>query len=531
MSKVSRLWHQENLLASKVYYSHGASRLSRRFHALAADSELWKRQYYSRWVFPRTRLLKCSRHPTELSRALYSPKVSKWLGHGHLTERENDTNWQKKYRLKHNWSKGVCRVREVAVSHPPSPAVLVKLFAGIVFTADRGHGLRAWLSKQPETCFAGTQFPGCSADPTSLSAGRGPGPYETQICVGFGDGHFQVFGFNETNSTFALRCSSTIAPRASITGIASSPPYIMLVSDHKTMSLYEIPSEAISKAGEAKPPAKVTTLEANNILAPMSLYLRNSGCELIASVAYSFYHIGCGWCIGIQEIHLSSEGTPSRSRLVTTIDSFWDEYASQTSSCYRGPRRIKTPNFSPKTHLRPFSHGYSVRHNEPPTSLSYSHPYLITSHSDNTLTMYLVVSSADDLMIKGARRLWGHTSSVSTVHVSDRGKAVSVSTKGDEIRIWELETMIGSGNAPGRCLREENSIQVSPERRTSVSSLEMRNTPQVVRWSLQHLLSDQSEAKAETVNKQDWVGFDEEQVILLRHQGRGTQLLECYDFT
>jgi WD40 repeat protein len=422
-------------------------------------------------------------------------------------------------------------VREVAVAHPSSPVVLVKLLAGIVFTADREHGLRAWSSKQRETCSARKQFSGHSASPTSLSATGGRAPYETEICVGFEDGHFSVYGFSETNSTFVLRCSSTIAPRASITAIASSPPYIMLISDHKTMSLYEIPSEVTSEGETSEAPARLTSLVANSILAPMSLYLRKSGCELIASVAYSFYHIGCGWCIGIQEVHLASDGTPSRSRLVTTNDSFWEEDASQNSFCSLGTQESRASNISLKTGLHNFSPESSVHHNEPPTSLSYSHPYLITSHSDNTLTMYLVVSSADDLMIRGARRLWGHTSSVSTVQVSDRGKAVSVSTRGDEIRIWELETMIGSGNALRRAPKEETSVQVSPERRALMSPLEMRNTPQVVRWSRQHLLSDQTDSQLGTVNKQDWVGFDEEQVVLLRHQGRGTQLLECYDFT
>ena len=28
-----------------------------------------------------------------------------------------------------------------------------------------------------------------------------------------------------------------------------------------------------------------------------------------------------------------------------------------------------------------------------------------------------------------------------------------------------------------------------------------------------------------------WVGFDEEQVVVLREREVGTQLLECYDFT
>lgn len=419
-------------------------------------------------------------------------------------------------------------MREVAVSHLPSPPVLVKLYAGIVFTADRGDGLRAWLSKQPQICFARTEFSKPSANPTSISACQGSAPYEIEICIGFEDGHFGVYGFDRASSAFVLRCSSALISRASITAIASSSPYLVLISGHKTMSLCKISYSP--ERGQRKPPEWLTSLEASNILAPVSLYLRKSGCNLIASMAYSFYHIGCGWCIGIQEVHLGSDGNPSRSRLVTSIDSFWDKYTSELTYSL-GARQTKTSNISSKTQHDQFSQGYSVYHRDPPTSISYSHPYLLTSHSDNTLTMYLVVSSADDLTIKRGRRLWGHTSSVSTVQVSDRGKAVSVSAKGEEIRIWELETMVGSENAFPRNINEENSVQVSPERRAPILPLGMRSTPQVVKWSREHLSSTQTDTEIEAITTQDWVGFDEERVVLLRQLGQRPQFLECYDFT
>jgi WD40 repeat protein len=263
----------------------------------------------------------------------------------------------------------------------------------------------------------------------------------------------------------------------------------------------------------------------------MSLDLRQSGREIIASLAYSFYHVASGWCIGIQEVHLASDGTRTGSRLVTTIDSLSSESISHISSASLGVAPNRTSTTALKTGSPTRLSQYSLHHKEPPTSVSYSHPYLITSHRDNTLTMYLVVSSADDLLIKGTRRLWGHTSSVSTVQVSDRGKAVSVSTRGEEIRIWELETLIGSGNAVQRMLRDENSVQVSPERPAVMASLELGSTPQVVRWSRQHLWSSRFDSPRETATEQDWVGFDDQQVVLLRHQEPGAQLLESYDFT
>ncbi|CEN61489.1 hypothetical protein ASPCAL08143 [Aspergillus calidoustus] len=89
-------------------------RLSRRFHALAGDSELWKRQYFSKWVRPRARRLAISRRTSfPLSKTEYSPRVSTWLDHGHLDRSGRITNWKRQYHLKHNWSKGICRVTQI----------------------------------------------------------------------------------------------------------------------------------------------------------------------------------------------------------------------------------------------------------------------------------------------------------------------------------------------------------------------------------------------------------------------------------
>lgn len=145
--------------------------------------------------------------------------------------------------------------------------------------------------------------------------------------------------------------------------------------------------------------------------------------------------------------------------------------------------------------------------------------------------MYLVVSTSDTLLIKGGRRLWGHTSSVSGVQVSDRGKAVSVSSRGNEIWIWELETVVSSPSSSRRALQGENSVQVSPDNNLRRKSLELGVMSEAMdrgtgglRWALDDL-------SGELAQMRGWVGFDEEQVVVLRERGMGTQLLECYDFT
>lgn len=128
--------------------------------------------------------------------------------------------------------------------------------------------------------------------------------------------------------------------------------------------------------------------------------------------------------------------------------------------------------------------------------------YLLASHADNTLTLYMVKSNAASLSIEPGQRLWGHTSSVSTAQVSGRGKAVSLSKRGSELRVWELEG------------------GVSERRRLSAS---VKVEPQVSR---------QADASNHwSVGDIGWLGgFDEEKVVVLREQDEGRRALIVYDF-
>lgn len=529
------------------FYRHSAggladfiARLSRRFHALAGDSELWKRKYYSRWVWPRACRLAHFKWPSLPQQSIdYSPKVSKWLGHSHLAEEGKVTNWKKQYRLRHNWSKGICRVSEVEVAQPPLPPMLVKLYAGIVFTADADCGLRAWSTKHPKSCLASASFRDpqrkiSSAVPTALTAGQGSSQRYIEITVGFEDGFINVYDLDVEASRLVLRFSHATSSNGAVTAIASSSPYLLMISQHKVLSLYEIhPTTAdVDTVAMRNSPRLITSLKADNILAPMSLSIRNTASEIIASIAYSFCHIGCGWCLGIQELRLSRDGEHLGSLLTTTVDSQYGKSEMQLPMPSRRARRHRnTIGCSADQRVRTVPSEPSILHSEPPTSLSYSHPYLLTSHADNTLTMYLVVSTSDTLVIRGGRRLWGHTSSVSGVQVSDRGKAVSVSSRGNEIRIWELETVVSSPSSSRRALQGENSVQISPENKLRRKSLDLGTVSEPIDRGTSGIGQALEDMSSELARMRGWVGFDEEQVVVLRERGIGTQLLECYDFT
>lgn len=492
------------------------TRLSHRFHTLGGDSELWKRQYYSQWVRPRARRLANTRRTAPPSKVDYSPRVATWFDHGHLA---HEGNWKRQYRLRHNWSRGLCRVTEVEFPEPSSPPTLVRFCAGIVFMADSASGLRAWTAKDYARCVASVPLSGpsdSSESPTALAVSQIHGHVE--ISVGLENGDFSLFLLNLQTFQLELQFSHA-ACNGAITAMALSTPYLLVVSQHKHLTLYRLHYRDQGEVTGTAEPRRLASLKADNIVAPMTLSLRVSPSDIIATIVYSFFHIGCGWSLGIQELRLDKDGQQLDSRLTTTVDSQYG--VRPLLGLQPGNQRPSAaePDNCPSTPDAPF-----ILHRKPPTSMSYCHPYLLTSHADNTLTMYLVVSTSDNLFVKGGRRLWGHTSSVSAVQVTKRGKAVSVSSRGDEIRIWELETAIsslGTRKAP----KEDHGIQLSTGNKDESEPA----LPMTLSESLNSTGLDVDSPGWSRM--QDCVGFDEERVLLLRERGVGTQLLECYDFT
>ncbi|KAJ4289722.1 hypothetical protein N0V90_011052 [Kalmusia sp. IMI 367209] len=167
----------------------------------------------------------------------------------------------------------------------------------------------------------------------------------------------------------------------------------------------------------------------------------------------------------------------------------------------------------------------STPSNSKPTSMSYSHPYLLVAHPDNTLSLYLVKSTTASLSIGPGTRLWGHTSSVSGAHVGVRGKAVSVSRLGDELRVWDLEGGTASLASRKRSRNGELSVRVQPSKGSEPPEEHMNEEPKVgLRFALEQRFDDSAVSRG-------WVGFDEQNVIVLREKSEGSQTLVVYDFT
>ncbi|KAI9880461.1 MAG: hypothetical protein M1830_002813 [Pleopsidium flavum] len=506
-------------------------RLSRRFNAVAGDSQLWKSAYYNRFVRPRALRIPGVRDDNGSVRNLtYSSRISKWLDESYLVSRGQDLNWKRQYKLRHNWSRGSCDVSEIQVAErPPIPPLLVRFHEGIVFTVDSTVGLRAWSMKGEERLLAsihlgskeGAQGDGSATTSLAVEV-QGHDGENIRVAVGFADGHFSIYELQKQAHSFAHRYTHSPFSNGMISAIAYTFPYLLTMTEAQLLSLYCFESETDQRPSEnmLNPPRLLSSLQSHTVWPPLSLSLRASPESITASIAYALPMYLSGWSVGLQELRITVEGDVIESRLASAVNQgFHPLYTISSPST--SPSSRTNALRSRRTEVDPLPSSTK------PTSLSYSHPYLLASHPDNTLSLYLVTSTVETLSIGGGSRLWGHTSSVSGAHVGDRGKAVSVSSRGDELRVWELE----GGPSRRRLTAGESSVQVRPEKRDR--ALE-QDIPNVSRAGVEYGTGRGTALEqdvAELAVTRGWVGFDEEKVVVLQEQGQGTQALVIYDFT
>ena len=483
----------------------------------------------------------------------FSSRRSKWLDEDVLVHGKGGktTNWKKQYKLRHNWSIGACEVQEIHVADRPSvPQMLVRLAEGVVVTADKEDGLRAWDLKEKaliaECTLEGDSVPTCLAV-DEQDGGRGLG-----IAVGFVDGGWGTWRLNVQGRAFTKAYRHPPSINGTLGAVAYAHPYALTITDAQLLSLYtfdpkpaivelsnllleieassesnpqpqEVEVQTSQSAEKKSQPTLLASLKSHTSWPPLSLSIRTTPTTLIASIAYSLPTYLSGYTIGLQELHLSlSTGLITFSRLASSLPQGFNSLLSSPSS---SGTSSPIPDMSPNP-------GYTLGgisgSNTRPTTLSYAHPYILATHPDNTLTLYLCVSNSDTLSISAGTKLWGHTSSVSSAEITPRGKAVSVSTRGNELRVWELEGGFASGSrkrlpartGPGKGLLDK-SVRIRPESRHDVEVGSEEDMDKVEK----SVFTEEIEARKQ------WVGFDDEVVIVLKESGRGTQALMVYDFT
>ncbi|KAI1343462.1 hypothetical protein F5Y15DRAFT_370147 [Xylariaceae sp. FL0016] len=540
--------------------------VSSRFYHLSGDSQIWKRLYYLRFVLPRALRIPGFRDGTAREGKLRdSARKAIWADgrRGGWVDMKPDgdrdsRNWERQYKLRHNWSRGKCAVEELKVSRDPdyldtesSHKMHVKVSEGIAITVDVATGLRAWDLKTRQLMAqisldenGSAAAPSCAAiDDQHISN------QFLDIALGFTDGSFGVWRLDARGRRIIRRYRHEKSSNGELIKVAFSHPYLLTATKSTLISLYnfrevqsrvrpsldveyedesetergseseaardsESHTERCSESGSLRSrsnaqgsntkeaialpaPYLLTSLKSHSSRAPLALSLRKTAAGTIASIAYTFSTVQ-GWSLGIQDLHLK----PSASKLKTTPN------ITTTRLAYTIPVSSARPSFPspPASHTRhdriPASDGEDF---DGPLNICYTHPYLLATLPDNTLILYLCTSNSSSLSISPGIRLWGHTSGISDAEITARGKAVSVSCRGEEIRVWELE-----GRAEGK------SIEVRPTVKTleGGEDASLFGTLPEVQWD----------------DRRNWVGFDDEMVIVLK-ESRGKESLMVYDFT
>ena len=461
----------------------------------------------------------------------YSSKISKWLEEDQLVRGGRKTNWKRQYKLRHNWSQGSCNVSETQIAERPSiPPLLVRLHDDIVITADATEGLRAWKMSGKERLVASiclNPAPGqdqALTAPTSLAIATSISNGLLNIAVGFANGSFGTYQLDRRKPSFSLLYMHPPSSNGTISALAYASPYLLTMTEARLLSLYLFGTDRTEDAKEPAvcSPRLLSSLKSHTAWPPLSLAIRVASGGIFASIAYAMPTYIAGWSVGLQELLLTPDGSILESRLAAAHTQGFTALAASPSRS-SSPKDRSDPSPSRNGLLK-------SPHASRPTSLSYTHPYLLAAHADNTLTLYMVNSNANNLSIGAGHRLWGHTSSVSSAHVGDRGKAVSVSKHGNELRVWELEGGMSSHPTRRRMIAGEASIQVRPE----------RQPPRIEEDDASAGFSESGFVKAtmglgygdeDLASTKGWVAFNEETVVVLREQREGSQALVVYDFT
>ncbi|KAK9478324.1 hypothetical protein V1514DRAFT_331629 [Lipomyces japonicus] len=398
------------------------SRVCKKWNQLANDRHVWKDLFYGHFIRPFTQRGKTKTY--EERKRLWVKQTS----HSHNAEEGGKIDWKAIYRLKYNWHKGHCSVGSInvpmtdplsdlgksatspAAPRSEQPNLLVRFKGKVIFTADDKYGLRSWdkqgnlstSSNLPQKFLDEQSVEHAYGSPMTLHVYTERSSTRINVIVGFRNGGFAIYNVSASNA-FSL---AYVHPPTGvgIKALAFEPPFLVTLTINNSIEIFRVREENMFCA------ESITCMNSHaGVLEPITLSLRRTGLKIYATVAFSHAHLSGSFTATLQEFELE----PSK-----------------------GLTKMRSAGMVPM-----FSYNVLDQEHEIPqaTAVSYSHPYLITSHSDNTLMSYLVRSTDSELSIGNPTRLWGHTSRVEDVEVRDRGKAVSISRNGYEIRVWDLQ--------------------------------------------------------------------------------------------
>ena len=407
------------------------------------------------------------------------------------------------------------------------PRAYLCLQGEIAITADEYYGLRAWKTKgQEQTLLQDCWFrpsarlsnPDLIPSAMSIEPSRSDGE-SLYFAVAFVTGEVGLYCFHTAKRHFTTLQLFPCCMNQSVLTLSLLDSYLAVISDTQVLSLFKLRQGSHSLDGLAEVPKLLSSVNSQTAKLPLSLSLKVKADSLVVSIAYAYAAYRAGWSVGLQELVFSFDGILQRSRNANALQA--DPPPPRAKANSPAKRRRHSPAFRAVA-LPPT--------NSKPTSLSYSHPYLLATHPDNTLSVYLVCSTDANLSVNSGHRLWGHTSEVCAAQIGDRGKAVTVA-HGGEIRVWELEG--GLASSQGRGSGTAASVQLCPQSQGHNRMLDCPEDSGVakLRYSTVPTGGNSIDSDATERVGTTWVDFDEERLVVLKSNGSKSRNLYIYDFT
>ncbi|KAK3331288.1 hypothetical protein B0H66DRAFT_94417 [Apodospora peruviana] len=569
--------------------------VSRRFYHLSGDSQIWKALYYARFVLPRAMRIpgfrdgvagsgtghklhysgrrtlwadgrwgglveeaKGTKTPSQLGRATTEEARESKSDHASPEAQQSrpGVNWKRQYKIRYNWSRGKCAVEELRMGNDletdsqQERKMLAKVVDGIAITADETFGLRAWdLKTRQILAQISTNHEGRAVAPSSIAIDdKGVVNHVIDVVIGFVDGSFGVWRLFIDREQLELRYRHEKSTNGELIAMAFSHPYLLTATESVLISLYTFDQPSTTEkhhaaqlgddcetegreqceddadgetptsrdaSGPLAAPYLLTSLKSHTSHPPLALSIRKTSAITIASIAYTF-STRQGWSIGIQDLHIrpSTGGIKTAPEIIAARISYTVpmDFSGIARLPHTAPARSRRQNRGHRlgtSRIDESSASASSAFSElGPTSLCYTHPYLLATLPDNTLVLHMCTSNSSSLSISRGIRLWGHTSGISDAEITSRGKAVSVSSRGEEMRVWELE-----GQSTGINSR---SVEIRPDQSPNKTN---------------SFSPDSESIGYDWEERRNWVGFDDEMVIVLKEKKGGSESLMVYDFT
>lgn len=517
---------------------------SKRFHRLTSDSQLWRAHYWRRFVRPRAALIPGSKSDAKSKsgpapahklnfdgqRFIYADGGFGRNG-GLVDPRDTShntpaTDWKATYKMKDNWERGRCYVDELQLgdqfqwANSPERRSFAKFVDGLAVTVDSCWNLRAWdLRTRKLIAHADIDTderlrgePTClSVDSQELKDGV------LGVLVGFADSTYGIWRLDVEQKTLSMRYRHRQQLFGPVVSVAYMHPYVLSARSTGFIILhsfnYTEPAQSsvegavgagkvVDDGGLTLPPPCILDTVKSAKTIPQAVSIRKVGSSFVASVAYSFNTIS-GWCIGIQDLDIKPSARLKldavTSRLASTVP-----ITARRSGSFSPDGSPLRPGWARRESNQAY-YNYQSESDEDdeddrPVSICYSHPYLLATMPDNTMMLHLCTSTPKSLTISEGTRLWGHTSGISDAVITPWGRAVSVTARGDEMRLWKVEGGF-----------DRSSVEVRP--------LPPREG------------EEQAREEADEGDKRKWVAFDEERVIALKEKPDGRESFMVYDFT